>query len=100
MRPKVAAAIITGTMARPSRPSVRLTALPAPTITKMPSRMNRNAPSGRMTFLKNGTVSEEEKPAGAEAHHAIQAASPATTTSARKRNLPETPALLPPVTLR
>ena len=29
MKPKVAAAIITGTMARPSRPSVRFTALPA-----------------------------------------------------------------------
>ena len=34
MKPKVPAAIITGTMARPSRPSVMFTALPAPTITK------------------------------------------------------------------
>ena len=30
--PKLAAAIITGTMARPSSPSVRFTALPAPTM--------------------------------------------------------------------
>ncbi len=36
MIPKAAAAIITGTIARPSRPSVRLTALPAETITKDP----------------------------------------------------------------
>jgi hypothetical protein len=33
--PKLAAAIITGTMARPSRPSVRFTALPAPTMMKV-----------------------------------------------------------------
>ena len=32
-RPKVAAAIIIGTMARPSSPSVKFTALAAPTIT-------------------------------------------------------------------
>ena len=36
MKPKQPAAIITGTMARPSSPSVRLTALPAPTITNAP----------------------------------------------------------------
>ena len=59
--PKVAAAMITGTMARPSRPSVRLTALPAPTITKMPTRMKKK-PSGMTTVLKKGTVSDEEKP--------------------------------------
>jgi hypothetical protein len=34
MKPKVPAAIITGTMASPSSPSVMFTALPAPTITK------------------------------------------------------------------
>ena len=38
MRPKLAAAIITGTMARPSRPSVRFTALPAPTMTNAGER--------------------------------------------------------------
>jgi phosphoenolpyruvate synthase/pyruvate phosphate dikinase len=32
IRPKVEAAIITGTMARPSRPSVRFTALEKPAI--------------------------------------------------------------------
>ena len=59
MRPKVAAAIITGTMARPSRPSVRLTALPAPAMTKMPTS-TKNGPSSITTFLKNGTVSTSE----------------------------------------
>ena len=34
MKPKLAAATITGTMARPSRPSVRFTALPKPTMMK------------------------------------------------------------------
>ncbi len=34
MKAKLAAAIITGTMASPSSPSVRFTALPAPTMTK------------------------------------------------------------------
>ena len=37
MSPKVPAAIITGTMASPSSPSVRFTALPAPTMTKAPN---------------------------------------------------------------
>ena len=37
MRPKLAAAIITGTIARPSSPSVRFTALPAPTMTNAPT---------------------------------------------------------------
>ncbi len=41
MMPKVPAAIITGTMARPSRPSVRFTALPDPTMTKAPKRIIR-----------------------------------------------------------
>ena len=35
--PKLAAAIMTGTIASPSRPSVRLTALPAPTMTNAPN---------------------------------------------------------------
>ena len=56
MRPKVAAAIITGTIARPSRPSVRFTALPAPAITNTPTR-TKNIPRSSTTFLKNGSVS-------------------------------------------
>jgi hypothetical protein len=55
MKPSVAAAIITGTMARPSSPSVRLTALDAPTITSMPNG-RKNQPSGISTSLKNGTA--------------------------------------------
>jgi hypothetical protein len=38
MSPKQAAATITGTIARPSRPSVKFTELPADTITK-PAKM-------------------------------------------------------------
>ncbi len=37
MKPNVPQAIITGTIARPSRPSVIFTELPAPTITKAPN---------------------------------------------------------------
>ena len=44
MRPKQAAAIMTGTMASPSSPSVRFTALPAPTITKQ-ANGTKNQPS-------------------------------------------------------
>ena len=37
MKPNAAAAIITGTVARPSRPSVKFTALAAPTMMKAPN---------------------------------------------------------------
>jgi hypothetical protein len=37
--PKVPPAIITGTMARPSRPSVKFTALPKPTMTIIENRI-------------------------------------------------------------
>jgi hypothetical protein len=57
MKPKVAAAIITGTMASPSRPSVRLTALPAPTMMKAPNGMNRQ-PRSISTLLKKGMASD------------------------------------------
>ena len=57
MKPKVAAAIITGTMASPSRPSVRFTALPAPTMMKAPKGMN-SQPRLISTLLKNGMASE------------------------------------------
>ena len=57
MKPKVAAAIITGTMASPSRPSVRFTALPAPTMMKAPKRM-KNQPRLMSVPLKKGMVSE------------------------------------------
>ena len=54
---EVSAAIITGTMASPSRPSVRFTALPAPTMMKLPN-MTKNQPSDRTSSLKKGNVSE------------------------------------------
>ena len=57
--PKLAAAIITGTMARPSRPSVRLTALPAPTMTKAPN-ITKNQPKLNTMSLKKGIASEVE----------------------------------------
>jgi hypothetical protein len=57
MRPKLADAIMTGTMARPSSPSVRLTAFDDPTITSDPKR-KKNPPSGKTSPLKNGNVSE------------------------------------------
>ncbi len=57
--PKLAAAIITGTMARPSRPSVRFTALPAPTMTNAPNS-TKNMPRFSTTSLKKGITSEVE----------------------------------------
>src|SRR5690348_14526350 len=59
IRPKLAEAIITGTMASPSRPSVRLTALPAPTITKAP-KITKNQPKFTTRSLKKGIVSDVE----------------------------------------
>jgi len=49
----VPAAIITGTMARPSSPSVRLTALPAATITNTPKTMKKT-PMSSASSLKIG----------------------------------------------
>ena len=57
MKPKLSAAMITGTMASPSRPSVRFTALPAPTMMKAPNT-RKNQPSGSTSSLKKGNVSE------------------------------------------
>ncbi len=54
--PKLAAAIITGTMARPSRPSVKFTALPAPTMMKA-AKNTKNQPRLSTTSLKNGNTS-------------------------------------------
>src|SRR4051794_40652678 len=56
-KPKQPVAIITGTKARPSGPSVRVTALPAPTMMKAPNTM-KDQPSGRISSLKKGNVTE------------------------------------------
>ena len=50
-----------GPTARPSRPSVRLTALELPTMTSTANGMYRRPRSG-MKFLKKGTLSFVEKP--------------------------------------
>ena len=58
--PKLAAAIMTGTMARPSRPSVRFTAFPAPTIMKT-AKKTKNQPRLTINSLKNGNTSERRE---------------------------------------
>src|SRR5689334_9252741 len=55
MKAKQPAAIIEGTMARPSRPSVKLTEFDAPVMTKMATG-TKNQPRFTSTFLKNGTA--------------------------------------------
>jgi hypothetical protein len=60
MTPKAPAAIITGTIASPSSPSVRLTAFPAPTMTKAPNRTKKSPRSSRKS-LKKGKASDEPK---------------------------------------
>ena len=59
MTPKEDAAIITGTIASPSSPSVRFTALPAPTITKA-AKGTKKIERLRMKSLTKGKVSDEE----------------------------------------
>ena len=49
------ATMAVGTIAKPSSPSVKLTALLVPTITKYVSGKN-SKPSGNATSLKNGTI--------------------------------------------
>ena len=53
MNAKQAATNITGTVAKPSRPSVRLTALDEPMITKTEKGI-KNHPRFMIKFLKNG----------------------------------------------
>ena len=65
---KQPAAIIAGPIARPSRPSVRLTAFEAPTMTSTPNGTN-SQPSVQQQVLKNGTA----RPVGAAARRVSQA---------------------------
>ena len=89
MTPKEAAAIMIGTMARPSRPSVRFTALPAPTMT-MQAKGMKNQPRLIRKSLMNGKVSEEEK--GSWPFCMMKkAAMPAMRNSIARRALPEKP---------
>ena len=83
------AAIIAGTIASPSSPSVRLTAFEAPVTTKMP-RGRKAQPSGISTPLKKGTA----KPVASGIRVMIitpSTAAPAMMTSPNSRHLPETP---------
>ena len=60
MPTKLADAIITGPMARPSSPSVRFTALPAPTMMKAP-KIGKNQPRLMTMSLNTGNTSEVAK---------------------------------------
>ena len=53
--PKTPAAIITGPMANPSSPSVKLTAFDEPTMTRV-AKMMKNQPRSIITVLRKGTV--------------------------------------------
>src|SRR5512132_3129172 len=75
--PSAPATSTDGMIARPSRPSVRLTALLDPTITKYVSGMNR-MPSGITTCLKNGTYNVVSGGACAVTYSATAAPRPAT----------------------
>ncbi len=55
MKPNDRATIITGTIAKPSNPSVKLTALAEPMITKIPKGI-KNSPKSNIKFLKNGKL--------------------------------------------
>ena len=98
MAPNEAAATMTGTIASPSRPSVRLTALPAPTITNAAIGMKK-IPRLRSTSLKNGKVSDEEN-GSSPALTMNQPAASAITNSAASLSLPEKPRCVCFVTLR
>jgi hypothetical protein len=98
MKPKVPAAIITGTMARPSSPSVRFTELPAPTTTKAVTTGNR-MPSGIIHSFRNGNAKPLAIEGGLTCMIAAQAAS-AMTISRPRRALLEKPLCDCFVTLR
>ena len=86
---KQLAAIITGTMASPSSPSVRLTALEAPTITSIPNGMKKN-PRSTSRFFRNGTAICAVSSGGLICAR-YQVAMPAMVTSASSFSLPGTP---------
>ena len=96
--PNEPAAIITGTMARPSSPSVRLTALPAPTITKA-AKIGKNRPRLMRKSLKNGIVTIDSS-AGVSSHMKQADAMIAITASASRRIRPEKPPCVARRTLR
>ena len=62
---KAPPAVTMGPMARPSRPSVRFTALDAPTITRTENG-TQSQPRVRSQPLKNGMASPVVKPSGGQ----------------------------------
>src|SRR5438045_3086930 len=72
MKAKQPAAIIEGTMASPSSPSVRLTAFEVPVITRTPNG-TKNQPNSISTFLKKGTARACASPVGVTNVTAMQA---------------------------
>ena len=70
----MAAAIITGTMARPSSPSVKFTALAAPAITKPPTTM-KNRPNGISSRLEEGHRQHAGQAVGSSSRMISQVAS-------------------------
>ena len=63
MKAKQAATKITGTVAKPSNPSVKFTALAEPIIKKIPKGMKNN-PKSKTKFLKKGKLIVELKELG------------------------------------
>ena len=98
MTPKLAAAMITGTIARPSSPSVRLTALPAPTITSAASGTN-SQPSWISTSLRKGSARALDN-WGEPISMKSSAAAAAMANSMSSRTRPEKPSDWRRVTLR
>ncbi len=90
MRAKQLAAIIEGTMASPSSPSVRLTALEAPVMTKIASAMN-NQPKSISTFLRNGTARAVLMVGSRVSQTTATAATALTTISASSLPRPASP---------
>ncbi len=99
MKPKLAAAIITGTMASPSSPSVRFTALPAPTMTKAPNG-TKNQPRLRTRSLKKGKVSDVDSGGSPTSAMTDAGDAPRSPNSSASRARPEKPLSVCLVTLR
>ncbi len=89
MTAKQPAAIIEGTMASPSSPSVKFTEFEAPTMTKTPNG-TKNQPSSSSTFLKNGRARAVPNPGGEMYATAMQATAPSAASRASLAR-PESP---------
>ncbi len=93
MNAKHSAAIMTGPIARPSRPSVRFTALPAPTMMKAP-KITKNQPRSNTSSLKNGNASEVANGGRPRLAIAKQAAAAISVSSSRRMPARKAPVAL------